>query len=328
MPCYRPLKGYRSIVRNPSGKRSIVFNKKEGFADLPIDVPCGQCTGCRLDHSRVWAARCMHEAKMHKHNCFLTLTYNDKNLPKIDGIPTLDKTDLQKFLKRLRSHIEYNWRKKTGYEGSIKHKCLNYPHIKYYACGEYGTKNHRPHYHICLFGYQFSKLKKWKYIPKTKSTLFRSEELESLWTHGFSSIGELNFETAAYTARYCMKKAKGKNKESHYEVFTKLDTGEVISKEPEFALMSRNPGIGKKYLQHYKNDIYPRDFIYVRGQKTKVPKYYDNVMLKEDPKLMEKVKGKRRHEAKQNHEENSLARLKTKEYCKQQSITNLQRSIE
>ena len=82
MPCYHPLKGYRSKFVNPdTGKRSVVFNPREGFYDLPQQVPCGQCIGCRLEYSRQWAMRCAHEASLYEDNCFITLTYNPDNLP-------------------------------------------------------------------------------------------------------------------------------------------------------------------------------------------------------------------------------------------------------
>lgn len=82
MPCFRPLKGYKSRVRNrDTGKRSIVFNPREGFHDLPVTLPCGQCIGCRLERSRQWAIRCAHEASLYEENCFITLTYRDEDLP-------------------------------------------------------------------------------------------------------------------------------------------------------------------------------------------------------------------------------------------------------
>ena len=81
MPCYHPISGYRSRHLNKSGKRSIVFDKKNGYIDMPITVKCGQCIGCRLEYSRQWAIRCLHEAQLHEDNCFITLTYDDENLP-------------------------------------------------------------------------------------------------------------------------------------------------------------------------------------------------------------------------------------------------------
>jgi len=133
MACYHPIQAWRSKkVNKETGKRSIVFQRSEAFVDMPVVVPCGQCIGCRLEKSRQWAIRCVHESKCHDDNIFVTLTYNNENLPK-DG--SLCLADLQKFMKRLR--------KKYG------------AGIRYFACGEYGEKLKRPHYHVCIFGLNF-----------------------------------------------------------------------------------------------------------------------------------------------------------------------------
>ena len=84
MPCYTPITGYASRALTKNGKRQIVFSPQKGFVDLPMTIPCGQCIGCRLEKARQWAIRCVHESKMWEHNSFVTLTYNDFNLP-IDG---------------------------------------------------------------------------------------------------------------------------------------------------------------------------------------------------------------------------------------------------
>ena len=235
-----------------NGKRKIVFNPRDGFSDLPILLPCGQCIGCRLERSRQWAIRCMHEAQLHDENSYITLTYNDKNLPK-DG--SLNLRHFQLFMKRLR--------KKTGKK------------IRFYHCGEYGEKFKRPHYHACLFGYQFPDLRYFKTINGNK--LYTSKYLDSVWTNkngetmGFSTIGNVTFESAAYVARYIMKKINGEKAEAHY---VNKETGEIL--KPEYTTMSRRPGgLGAEWLKKYKTDVYPGDFVVVRGKKMKPPKYYD-----------------------------------------------------
>ena len=102
MACFRPLYGYKSKVKNATGKRSIVFNIKDGFADMPITLPCGRCIGCRLEKSRQWAIRCVHEASMYDQNCLLTLTFDDEHL---NEKRTLVKRDFQLFMKKLRKHV-------------------------------------------------------------------------------------------------------------------------------------------------------------------------------------------------------------------------------
>lgn len=309
MPCYSPLEGWRSKRVNPSGKRSIVFKKSEGFADMPIQVPCGQCIGCRLEHSRKWAVRCLHEAQMHESNCFITLTYCDQKLPKHG---TLVKEHFQKFMMRLR--------KRYG-KG-----------IKFYACGEYGEKRKRPHYHACLFGLDFADKRLWKVADG--NNLYVSQQLDTLWTdpsdgqpYGFCTIGEVNFETAAYVARYCMKKRKGKNWEQDYE-FTDTETGEILMMQPEFPLMSRNPGIGKTWMEKYQSDVYPHDHVIIRGREMKPPRYYDNLFEKDNPTDMDEVKMLRRKAAKEQKNDNTLARLHTRGLCKKAQTNQLKRSYE
>ena len=205
MPCYYPLHGYRAKHPEPSGKRRIVFNPKQGIQDEQVDVPCGQCIGCKLERSKQWAIRCVHEASMHQDNSFITLTYNDEHLPE-NG--QLVKKDFQKFMKRLR--------KKCG-------------KVRYYQCGEYGSQYDdqgnkitdslnrellgRPHFHACLFGLDFPDKELW--TVRNGINLYRSPTLEKIWKKGYSSIGNVTFESAAYVARYITKKLNGdKEKET------------------------------------------------------------------------------------------------------------------
>ena len=190
---------------NATGKRSIVFSPNQGYRDLPLEIPCGQCIGCRLERSRQWAIRISHEASLHEHNSFITLTYNNENLPKD---LSLDVTHFQKFLKRLRAHTE-------DPDSDL------YPNIlsqskkpRFFHCGEYGEKFARPHYHACMFDLDFADQKHWKTINGNKH--YTSETLEKIWPFGFSTIGDVTFESAAYVARYVTKKITGKNALHHY----------------------------------------------------------------------------------------------------------------
>jgi len=188
MPCSKPLNAWQSPTPKSNGKKRIAFKQEHiGLEALPLQIPCGQCWSCRLERSRQWALRCVHEASLHPDNMFLTLTYNEESLPADGG---LDKTHFQKFMKRYRQHLERN-------EGGQK--------IRYYMCGEYGDQTNRPHYHALIFGHNFSDKTLFR---KTDSghNLYTSTILDNLWTHGFCNIGELTFESAAYTARYIMKK--------------------------------------------------------------------------------------------------------------------------
>lgn len=146
-------------------------------------------------------------------------------------------------------------------------------------CGEYGSKLQRPHYHLCLFNFQFKDKKPWK-LTQNGDTLYVSEDLQKLWTNsngdslGFSTIGELTFESAAYVARYICKKQLGKKSTTHYDIVTQ--DGEVIGqRKPEYCVPSRRPGIASPWLEKYHSDVYPKDYCVFKGRKKTPPKFYD-----------------------------------------------------
>ena len=266
MPCYHPISGFRSKDRNPSGKRSITFNKSEAFSDLPVELPCGQCIGCRLERSRQWATRCLHEASLYEENCFITLTYNEECIPPFGS---LRKEDFTNFMKKLR-------REYPGYK------------IRYFQCGEYGeicaacglpyikhqSAEHkyeptlgRPHHHAILFGFNFSDRVRWK---GGDFPLDRSMMLEHIWQHGHSSVGEVTFESAAYVARYVTKKITGPQAADHYAVYDK--DGTVLGfRIPEYITMSRRSGIGFEWFKKYSSETFRDDFVVVRGKKCRPP---------------------------------------------------------
>ena len=99
MACFHPLRAYYSKQINDSGKRSLVFNLRQAYDDTSVTISCGSCIGCRLERSRQWAVRCMHEAQLYRDNCFITLTYSDLHLPE-DG--SLHVKHFQDFMKRFR----------------------------------------------------------------------------------------------------------------------------------------------------------------------------------------------------------------------------------
>ncbi len=272
MPCVAPLAAWFSKTVNETGKRSLVF---DGSGDLgkPVDVPCGQCIGCRLEYARDWAVRCMHEASLHDENCFITLTYKDDELPK--GA-SLDKKHCQDFLKRLRSRFDTK-------------------RIRYYLAGEYGDANLRPHYHACMFGFDFPDKKYWS--TREGNKVWTSDKLEETWSHGRTEVGSCTFESAAYVARYMVKKFKGPK-----EVMEKYYDG----LEPEFALMSRGGkdkdgkqtfGIAHDYYKKHGTEIHSHDSIIVNGREQKPPKYYDSLFEKKRPVLMASIKEERKYRA-------------------------------
>lgn len=225
-----------------------------------------------MNRAESWASRMMHEAQLHDANCFLTLTYSDDHLPP-DG--SLAPNDVTLFIKRLR-------------------KKLKGKKILYYYCGEYGENFSRPHYHIALFGHDFSDDR----VPHRETSsgaVYRSPVLETLWPFGFSEIGSLEYDSARYVAGYIQKKVNGSRASAHY---TKtLEDGEIISLHPEFARMSRRPAIGLKWLEKYHNDIYNFDVCVVGQKKLKPPAYYDKWLKKNDEPRFISVKMNRESSA-------------------------------
>lgn len=284
MPCYYPLNAYRSKKNDGT----IVFNTKHGHYGSIFQIACGQCWGCRLERSRIWAIRCMHESQSHKHNQYVTLTYE-----KTPNNNSLHKPDLVNFWKRLRSR---------------GHK------FKYYACGEYGDSTHRPHYHAIIFGLNITD--KTFYRSSNGNTLYNSASLQRVWTHGNVIIGNVTFESCAYVSRYIMKKTLGKNAKNDYQIID-TQTGEIIGNiTPEFTTMSK--GIGKEWFNKYKSDVYQEGTdgttIIRNGIQTKSPLYYDELFKKESVQNEEKLQViKKRRQQKVNKKENTRERLIVKE---------------
>lgn len=271
VPCFTPLKAYRA-----SGG-GVVFSAREGHSDRPLEVRCGQCIGCRIDKSREWALRCVHEAQLHARNSFVTLTYRPEvtwhkgvryGLPE-DG--SLDVRHWQLFAKRVRKEIGP---------------------FRYLHCGEYGDANFRPHYHACLFGLDFRDDRVlWR--DQRGIRTYTSPSLEALWGHGFCTIGELTWQSAAYVARYTLKKVNGDRAlEARRRI--NLETGEEYYVAPEYVTMSRRPGLGSEWFSRYADDVFPSDECIHEGKRYLVPEYYMRTLEQVDPELYARVKSARR----------------------------------
>lgn len=250
MPCYHPMRMYRTQERGPSGKYLYTFDARAGFVDQYVDVPCGKCIGCRLERSRQWAVRGVHELKYHETACFITLTYNEENLPE-NG--SLVPEHLTLFWKRLRKEIS-----------PVK--------IKYIACGEYGDNLGRPHYHAIIYGYDFPDRQPFK-LTQSGFQSYVSVTLSRLWPYGFSNIGGVTFESIAYVARYCLKKVNGDDALAYYGGVVD-DSGSVVyTKHPEFARYSR--GIGENWCTDFADDVLRSgNRVLVNGHLTNIPRYY------------------------------------------------------
>lgn len=290
MACYRPLVAYRARSPGPNGKRAVVFDKRESTG-VELKLPCGNCIGCRLERSRQWAVRCMHEASLYEENCFITLTYDDDHLPESGS---LVKWHFQDFMKRLRARIAPR-------------------RIRFFMCGEYGERFSRPHYHACIFGFDFPD-KVGCARQGSEYRLYRSALLESVWTSGFSLIGDLSFESAAYVARYVTKKVNGERAFHHYMAMNP-ETGELYEIEPEFGLMSRRPGIGAEWYAKYHGEVFPSDSVLVNGRLTRPPRFYDKLLERDRPELLEEIKEERLREFGQHLEDQTYERLAVREAC-------------
>ena len=262
MTCYAPLKGYLSRERSTSGKRQVVFSPSAGYVDRKVEVACGSCRGCRADHAKQWQLRCIHEASLHERNSFLTLTYNDENLP-VGG--TLRHSDFQKFMKRLRKYIAPQ-------------------RVSYYMVGEYGGRIGRPHYHCLLFGYDFDDK---KIAQRKKSyTVYRSDTLGKIWTNGFNTVGEVNAKTAGYCTKYMVDKYTNKDPEEVKKYYG--------GRMPPYAKMSTRPPIGKEWIRRYGAESYTFDSVIHNGKECPIPRGYDRFFRPEDPDAVRKAQRQRR----------------------------------
>lgn len=257
MACFQPLTAYTKPGVN--GKKQILFGVKHTHLEK-INLPCGQCIGCRVTKSRDWAIRCVHEMEQHEENSFITLTYENHNLPP-DG--NLYKPDFQRFIKSLR--------KRTGKK------------IRYYMCGEYGENNLRPHYHAILFGYAPTEL-----ITHKEYAAISSAEIDKAWKLGFNRVGEATYESARYIASYIHKKINGNKALEHYM------TEEGVSLIPEYTNMSLKPGIGANYYEKNSKEIFVTDSVVLKGQEMPPPKYYSNKYELDNPAHMAEIKEQRR----------------------------------
>lgn len=263
-------------------------------------IPCGQCIGCRLDKAREWAVRIEHEASMHKENCFLTLTFDDMHIPcNFDGDYTLDKKLFQRWIKSFRQNIARN------FDGRK---------IRFYQCGEYGSNFGRPHHHMIVFGFDFPDKYEWYHHGAVK--VYRSPTLEKWWPYGLSSVGDVNFDSACYVARYCIKKFTGEHADFIYDGI-----------QPEYSTMSNRPGIGASWIEKYGGDVYNYDvLVSKKGFKMRPPAYYDKLYDIKYPSKMEKIKENRIKKIKLKQLD--LSRLIVKENVKKIKIKKLVRSYE
>lgn len=211
-----------------------------------VTVKCGKCLECARQASIEWAFRIVLEARQYNENCMLTLTYNNDNLPQ-GGV---DRREVQLFMKSLR-------------------QSLSPRKVRFFACGEYGKRFSRPHYHIIIFGWFPEDSYEWC-RDSSGIQLYRSPQLEKVWKKGFSSVGKLTYKSALYCAKY-LNKIQYNNELR----LVKRGLNSVILPNVPFVQMSNRPGIGFNAVCQANLDT---DRIYIDGKSTKIPRYFLKVM--------------------------------------------------
>lgn len=316
MTCIQPItawkRRYSSLTEHPI---EYYRNKKIRFKDPKnnekyekIQIPCGHCIGCKLDHSNMWATRIALETTKHKENCFITLTYDKEHLPIQNGHMTLKKRDFQLFIKKLREHLRPQ---------NIK--------ISYYLAGEYGNATFRPHGHACIFGWKPNDLTQIM-NSKTKNEMYTSETLKKIWGNGYIVVQELNYKTACYTARYCTKKAglKANKRIATNEVIKDVkqdertgkyfiigrqkyitEKNDIYGREKEFIIMSKKPAIGLSYWKENKDKIIRNQGILLKldgiVKKKPIPRYFKKIWEKENWQEHDTYKYHEKTLAEENH---------------------------
>jgi hypothetical protein len=329
MGCDSPLKGFRD--RDTGG---ITFRRERGNGEK-MEVGCGQCLGCRLDHSRMWAMRITHEASLHEYtggNSFVTLTYRDERDCNLDQwnkglhVPkdwSLHKSHFTAFMKRLRKAFPDN-KIRYFYAGEYGRKCKHGIDLSSVGCPLCNTG--RPHFHACLFNLSFEDLE--AYESDYGITRYTSPTLERLWGYGFVDVGDLTYSSASYVARYILKKVGYSLDPYHYMTYD-LE-GEITFIAPEFIGMSRGNaaykgqrcGIGARWYEKYKDDVFPSDEVPVPGHGVMkgVPRYYDEILRADNPELYEIMKATRKEFMNNHKEEYEWSRLFQKHKCKKARV--------
>lgn len=238
---------------------SVVFNQGAKVYRDYQEIPCGYCEGCRMAHAKEWADRLLMEYSETKKAIFLTLSYDEFNVPWNEFNRTLYKKDGQDFLKRLR-------------------KKFSDRRLRFYLAGEYGELTSRPHLHLIVFGLSLDDFpdKEIYKITKLGFVLYKSNLMESIWQKGYAPFSAYSYRTGAYVARYITKKQR--DSKIYYEALNVL---------PPYATMSLKPGIGADFLERHKQEYLSTNKLYISDSSTSVevgfPRYLRKKLEEECP---------------------------------------------
>ena len=166
----------------------------------------------------------------------------------------------------------------------------------------------------------------------TFTTVFSSIKI---WGYGFVDVGDLTFASASYVAGYVLKKVRGPVSADHYLTYDM--NGEITFISPEFVGMSRGNaaykgkkcGIGAGWYEKYKDDIFPSDEVPVPGKGVMkgVPRYYDEILRDQDPRLFEEIKDTRKAFLREHSGEYTDARRMDKHICKKARTDLMKRDL-
>jgi len=282
MSCTNPLTGYQ--LKEYQGETSPIIFKRPELLELrhynKYGLPCGVCEGCLSQRSMLRGIQIACELKTTiGDSYFLTLTYDDDHIPENYS---LYKPHITNTIKAIRN----NQRK------------INYPHkFRYEQCGEYGGETSRPHHHMAAFNLELTDLVLYS-DNGGKYSSYTSEQMQKYWPYGQVVIIPLHLANCLYIAQHSDKKIANTTPNHELRILDP-ETGEIITdRVPEYSTRSSKPAIGAEWYRQYGHtDLYNTDSIVCDGKEYKIPRFFDKLLKRQNPKLYEEIKQARQDKA-------------------------------
>lgn len=259
MRCNNPLKASFDAAGN------LCYNSKNKMSGLEtvFDFECRKCLPCRLNASREKGIRGWHEAQFHDSKMFLTLTYADPYL----GSGRLSRPDIELFIKRLRSHVDYTSGNK----------------LQIFGVGEYGDIGKRPHWHLIVYGFRPSDTKRERSTDRGDQIYsseflgpYLAEDVDNgknyLWPWGKVEFGDVTLDSASYVARYSAKKlVHGPDGSHDYD---------------PIPISPKGRGLGRVWIEKYYKQTFEQGYVLLPNKtKSRIPRYYTEWCKKNQPEL-------------------------------------------